>query len=183
MTRRRARTAGLPAVVLAGLVLGPRAGTLHAQQAEEPIVIDHADELRRLMEADSLTYLLTGNVRAHRADVRMRSQRATIYRASSIADFEQLIARTTFAPDSNEGYVDRTLGTCLVGPSELDCETKSYRVRIGDREANLDITRSDKLPGRDIGGEITGADGEVIYRAELLEVGNDAGSKSSVAAR
>ncbi len=102
---------------------------------------------------------------------------------ASVADFEALIARTTFAPDSNEGYLDRTLGTCLVGPSELDCETKSYRVRIGDREANLDITRSDKYPGRDIGGEITSADGEVIYRAELLEVGNDPESTPSVAAR
>jgi hypothetical protein len=102
---------------------------------------------------------------------------------ASIADFEALIARTTFAPDSNEGYLDRTLGTCLVGPSELDCETKSYRVRIGEREANLDITRSDKYPGRDIGGEITSADGEVIYRAELLEVGNDSEGKPSVATR
>jgi hypothetical protein len=102
---------------------------------------------------------------------------------ASIADYEGLIARTTFAPDSNEGYVDRTLGTCLVGPSELDCETKSYRVRIGEREANLDITRSDEVSGRDIGGEITGDDGEVIYRAELLEVGNEATEEPSVAAR
>jgi hypothetical protein len=103
--------------------------------------------------------------------------------AASVADFEQLIARTTFAPDSNEGYRDRTLGTCLVGPSELDCETKTYRVMIGEREASLDITRSDKYPGRDIGGEITTADGEVIYRAELLEVGNNAETTPSVAAR
>lgn len=102
---------------------------------------------------------------------------------ASVADLEQLIAKTTFAPDSNEGYVDRTLGTCLVGPSELDCETKSYRVTVGSREASLDITRSDKYPGRDIGGEITSADGEVIYRAELLEAGNDAAGEPSVASR
>ncbi|HVJ21774.1 MAG TPA: hypothetical protein VM686_40500 [Polyangiaceae bacterium] len=102
---------------------------------------------------------------------------------ASIADFEGLIARTTFAPDSNEGYKDRTLGTCLVGPSELDCETKTYRVMVGEREATLDITRSDKYPGRDIGGEITSADGEVIYRAELLETGNNTEAKPSVAAR
>lgn len=102
---------------------------------------------------------------------------------ASVADLEELIAKTTFAPDSNEGYVDRTLGTCLVGPSELDCETKSYRVTVGSREASLDITRSDKYPGRDIGGEITSADGEVIYRAELLEAGNDAAGEPSVASR
>jgi hypothetical protein len=100
---------------------------------------------------------------------------------ASIADFDGLIAKTTFVPDSNEGYVDRTLGTCLVGPSELDCETKSYRVMVGDREASLDITRSDKYPGRDIGGEITSADGEVIYRAELLEAGHETPAEPSVA--
>jgi len=99
----------------------------------------------------------------------------------SIADFDALIARTTFAPDSNEGYLDRTLATCLVGPSELDCETKSYRVMVGSREASLDITRSNKYPGRDIGGEITAADGEVIYRAELLEAGNEGSAEPSVA--
>ncbi|HEV8245827.1 MAG TPA: hypothetical protein VGP93_08660 [Polyangiaceae bacterium] len=102
---------------------------------------------------------------------------------ASIADFDALIAKTTFVPDSNEGYVDRTLGTCLVGPNELDCETKSYRVRIGDREANLDVTHSDKIPGRDIGGEITTPEGEVIYRAELMETGHDASGDSSFAAR
>jgi hypothetical protein len=101
----------------------------------------------------------------------------------SIADFDALIARTTFAPDSNEGYVDRTLATCLVGPSELDCETKSYRVMVGAREASLDITRSDKYPGRDIGGEITATDGEVIYRAELLEAGNESSDSGVASAR
>jgi hypothetical protein len=102
---------------------------------------------------------------------------------ASVADFDELIARTTVVPDTNEGYLDRTLGTCLVGPSELDCETKSYRVMVGNREANLDITRSGKYPGRDIGGEITTADGEVIYRAELLETGSGPVPDSSVASR
>ncbi|MGH7588140.1 MAG: hypothetical protein ACRELU_06075, partial [Gemmatimonadota bacterium] len=89
MIRRRPRAARLSVAVVAGLVFGSTAWPLHAQQAEEPIVVDHADELRRLVEADSLTYLLTGNVRAHRGDVRMRSQQATIYRRSSIADFQR----------------------------------------------------------------------------------------------
>ncbi len=102
---------------------------------------------------------------------------------TSRAEFEALIAKVTFVPDSNEGYVDRTLGTCLVGPSELDCETKSYRVMVGDREANLDITRSDRLPGRDLGGEITTDDGKIIYRAELLEAGHDESGDTSFAAR
>jgi hypothetical protein len=103
---------------------------------------------------------------------------------TSKSEFDALIAKTTFAPDSNEGYVDRTLGTCLVGPSELDCETKSYRVMVGEKEASLDITRTDKMPGRDVAGEITTPDGEVIYRAELLEVGNDRnGGDSSFATR
>jgi len=103
--------------------------------------------------------------------------------AATLADYEALMAKTAFVPDSNEGFLDRSVGTCLVGPSELDCETKSYRVMIGDREAKLDVTESKKYPGRDIAGEISTDDGDVIYRAELLETGQGQEAKDSVAAK
>jgi hypothetical protein len=102
---------------------------------------------------------------------------------ATLADYEALMAKTAFVPDSNEGFLDRSVGTCLVGPSELDCETKSYRVMIGDREAKLDVTESKKYPGRDIAGEISTEDGDVIYRAELLESGQGQAPKNSVASK
>ncbi len=101
----------------------------------------------------------------------------------TLADYESLMAKTALVPDSNEGFMTAKKGTCLVGPSELDCETKSYRVMIGEKSATLDVTQSEKFPGRDISGEISAEDGEVLYRAELLESGHEGSSESSFAAR
>jgi hypothetical protein len=101
----------------------------------------------------------------------------------TLADYESMMAKTALVPDSNEGFMAAKQGTCLVGPSELDCETKSYRVMIGEKSATLDVTQSEKYPGRDISGEISAEDGEVLYRAELLESGHEGGTDSSFAAR
>lgn len=91
----------------------------------------------------------------------------------TLADYEALLAASTVVPDENHGLEHARRSTCTVGPSELDCLTKSYRVRLGDREAALDISESAALPGRDLSGEITAADGSVIYRSSLVEYGND----------
>jgi len=91
----------------------------------------------------------------------------------TLADYEALLAAVTVIPDENEGYTTSSSGTCTVGPSELDCQTKHYRVRVGDREAELGITRSHAVPGGDVSGEITAADGTVIYRSSLIEYGSE----------
>jgi len=101
--------------------------------------------------------------------------------AGTIADYDALMASTSVVPDENVGLAATTRGTCTVGPAELDCETKSYRVRLGDKEANLGITASAALPGRDLAGEITAADGTVIFRSELIEQGTEAPSRDGVA--
>lgn len=89
-----------------------------------------------------------------------------------ISAYEAMLAQTVFSPDVNEELLEETARTCLVGPKELDCEVKQYRVFVGDQEAKLTVTESAALPGRDLGGEVTGVDGSVIYRAELVEAGN-----------
>jgi hypothetical protein len=97
----------------------------------------------------------------------------------SMKDYEALMASISVTPDANDGLQASTKGTCTVGPSELDCETKSYKIWLGDEEASLGITASAALPGHDLSGEITAADGTVVFRSELLEHGNDAESKDS----
>jgi hypothetical protein len=97
----------------------------------------------------------------------------------TLADYEALLAMTSVTPDSNEGLTASTQGTCTVGPSELDCETKSYRILLGDKEASMGITASAAIPALDLAGEITAADGTVIYRSELLERGNESESKDA----
>jgi hypothetical protein len=91
----------------------------------------------------------------------------------TVADFDALMASASVVPDTNDGLVANSSGTCMLGPAELDCETKSYKVMLGDREASLGVTQSAAVPGVDLAGEITAADGSVIYRSELVERGNE----------
>jgi hypothetical protein len=104
-------------------------------------------------------------------------------RGVSIETYQKLIERTSFAADSNDGMLTSTRGTCLVGPSELDCETKSYKVAVGDKVAILNVSRSSSVPGGDVAGDLIGSDGAVIYRSELVEIGNTASPKHGVASR
>jgi hypothetical protein len=99
----------------------------------------------------------------------------------SLAAFEALIAETLVVADSNEGRVSTEKITCLVGTDEHDCETTSYAVSIGGKKAVLKVTSSESLPDRDVSGEVTAADGTLIYRAEIIEAGNSESSADSVA--
>jgi hypothetical protein len=99
----------------------------------------------------------------------------------TLADYEAFMASASLAPDENLGFTASSKGTCMVGPSELDCETKNYRVMLGDEVASLGITGSRAVPGVDLAGEITTADGSVIYRSVLIERGNEAKTDDSFA--
>lgn len=96
-----------------------------------------------------------------------------VEKPGTVADFDALMASASVVPDTNDGLVANSSGTCMLGPAELDCETKSYKVMLGDREANLGVTQSAAVPGVDLAGEITAADGSIIYRSELVERGNE----------
>jgi hypothetical protein len=103
--------------------------------------------------------------------------------AEQLSAYDKMIDRTSFAADSNDGQVASAHGTCLVGPNELDCETKSYKVWVGEQQATLSVSRSDSVPNGDVSGDITSSDGTLIYRSELVEMGNTATSKLGVASR
>ena len=100
-----------------------------------------------------------------------------------VSVYEQLIERTSFAADENDGLVASQHNTCLVGPNELDCETKTYKVRVGEQVATLSLSHSNQIALGDVTGDITASDGTVIYRSELVEVGNAASAKRGVASR
>ena len=100
-----------------------------------------------------------------------------------LASYENLIERTSFAADSNEGLLASSHGTCLVGPSELECETKSYQVRVGDQPATLNVSHSESVASGDVTGDITTKDGTVIYRSELIEMGSAGTPRRGVASR
>jgi hypothetical protein len=88
---------------------------------------------------------------------------------STLLAFEQMLDKTVFAADSNQGLLEETEGTCLVGEEALDCEQKSYSVLVGEQVAVLKVAASKSVPGRDVSGELTSEDGKMLYRSELLE--------------
>ena len=100
-----------------------------------------------------------------------------------ISVYDQLIERTSFAADANDGMVASSHATCLVGPNELDCETKTYKVRVGDQSATLSVSHSNEVKSGDVTGDITADDGTLIYRSELVEMGNTGSPKNGVASR
>jgi hypothetical protein len=100
-----------------------------------------------------------------------------------IALYEQLIDRTSFAADVNEGVIEKGRTTCLVGPNELACDTKTYRVRVGEKVGTLTVSRSEELARGDVTGDLIADDGTVIYHSELLEAGNTASKPRGVASR
>jgi hypothetical protein len=87
----------------------------------------------------------------------------------SIADYEAMIDKTTFVPDTNEGKVAEKSETCLVGMNELSCDVASFEVNVANKAATLSVAHNEELR-RDISGEIVAVDGTLLYRAELIEM-------------
>ncbi|CAN5152565.1 hypothetical protein BH18GEM1_BH18GEM1_05460 [soil metagenome] len=100
-------------------------------QGDPPVFIDHANEIRRVMDGDSLTYFLQGNVRAHRGPIQMRSQRATIYRKSGVADFQQNVH---FWDRTTEIYADRVIYNEVTNVADA-----SGRVQLIDRGSGSQV--------------------------------------------
>jgi lipopolysaccharide export system protein LptA len=102
-----------------------------AQGQDAPVVLDYYDELNRVVEGDSLTYFLTGNVRAHRGPVHMRSQRAVVYRKSQVADFQ---INVHFWDETTELYADH-----LVYYEITDVAVATGSVQVIDRESGSQL--------------------------------------------
>ncbi|HEY4158552.1 MAG TPA: hypothetical protein VGM29_10665 [Polyangiaceae bacterium] len=140
-----------------------------------------------------IDYTLEDAARSQKLRVRLDPKTDSVVRVSQLTDageqpstldaYDKLMERTSFAADVNDGLLKSEHGTCLVGMSELACETKSYKVWVGDKEATLNVSHSEGVSGRDVAGDITASDGTLLYRAELLEVGSADAPKGDVASR
>jgi hypothetical protein len=86
--------------------------------------------------------------------------------------YEAMMSKTLLAADANE----ETLGTEdvkveLAGRARSAQKT-SYRVVVGKSTATMSITHSDDFAWGDLFGEIKTADGNVLYRVEVVEAGS-----------
>ncbi len=135
------RTREAAAVALGcAILLAPRAA---AAQDAGPLFIDHADELRRVVEADTLLYHLEGSVRARRGGLHMRSQRAIVNRTTGVADFTRDVH---FWDATTELYGDHVVYT-----EGTDVAIATGDVQVIDRESgsnvNADTVRYDRRLG------------------------------------
>jgi hypothetical protein len=100
---------------------------------------------------------------------------------TGIYEYDEMLTRTSFAADANQGRLDSKEETCLVGQKELRCQTTQYQVMVAGEPAILTVSTSEALPGRDLSGTITDQNGNLLYRAELVELNR--GSDTAVATR
>jgi len=121
--------------------------------------------------------VLEGNPAEHlRVKMTMQSERIVSVeriidgepQATEIAAFDQLMERTSFAPDRNDGLVARKSETCLIGDQELECQVSRFDVEVDGDLATLKVARHPSLL-RDLSGEVTAVDGTILYKADLLE--------------
>lgn len=122
------RETGLGIALAAVLVLP--AGRGWAQEGP-PLVIQHADQFERRIEQDTLFYDLTGNVRAHRGPLYMRSRRAVINRTSGVADFT---GDVHFWDATTELYADHVVYT-----EATDVAVATGDVQVIDRESGSNV--------------------------------------------
>ncbi len=145
--------------------------------AEQPLTLTEQVQAR---EGDAwvVDFSLTQGEQVERLRVRFDANGRAVSAAklagsretkASLAEYDALLARTVYAADVNDGLVSSTTQTCLVGEAALDCETKTYKVWVGERAATLSVVHSETFPDRDVSGELTEDGGKLLYRAELIE--------------
>lgn len=93
---------------------------------------------------------------------------------SDLKAYDAMMDRTVFAADQNVASLGKKAETCLVGKKELDCQKTRYKVLVGDKPATLSVETSKAVPGRAVAGELSTADGKLLYRAEIIDMGHGA---------
>lgn len=100
--------------------------------------------------------------------------------SAPIALYDAMMQKTMPDVDVNE----ETLGTeetaLNLGGNRVGGTTTRYKIRVGGKPATMSIFHADGFAWGDVAGEISGADGKAIYKAEVVEVGN---AKSATASR
>ena len=86
--------------------------------------------------------------------------------------YEAILAETSLAADENEAMLGSEDAMLDVGGAPLPVRKTSYRVRVGKKSATLRTVESEGFAWGDLGGEITAANGKVLYRAEVVELGH-----------
>lgn len=102
---------------------------------------------------------------------------------ATLEAYEKLMTRTTLSADQNEALVGTEDVTVDVGGAAVPAKRTTYRVRVGKKEATLRTLESAAFAWGDVGGEITAANGKVLYKAEVIEAGHGDAAKAAAMAK
>lgn len=94
--------------------------------------------------------------------------------------FESKLGATVAIADENEALLDETEGTLTVGVTALPVTRATYAVRIKGKKAKLETVTSKGFAWGDVGGTITGSDGKVFFKAELVDVSSPSARTASL---
>ena len=90
--------------------------------------------------------------------------------AFGVPAYEALLQKTVPAVQSNDGMLDAEPVVVDVAGKQVAATHTEYKVMIGGKPATMSVIEN-KAFG-DMGGEIATADGKVVYRARILEIGS-----------
>jgi len=105
-----------------------------------------------------------------------------VQRPFGVARYEQLMNEITLTADENLDVIDRSGVTVNVGSTTLPCTKTAYQVRVGKQNAVMETLSADGFAWGDVGGQIATPEGEILYKAEIVDMG-DALRSSHIAAQ
>jgi lipopolysaccharide export system protein LptA len=134
----------LAALVAVGALLAANRPAL-AQRGgpTERLVVEHAEQVQRLAQGDSVSYYLDGDVRARRGDLRLTAQHVVILDWLGIADFSRDVH--IWDPD-NELFADHVTYT-----DSTDVAVANGNVQIVDRESGSQLKSQQAVYDRPAG--------------------------------
>lgn len=105
-----------------------------------------------------------------------------VAKPTDVRAYDTMMKEIVLAADQNEAMLESEPTVVAVGDQTIDCTKTSYRVRVGKHTATLSTLTSEVFPWGDVGGEIASDNGEIIYRAELVALGNGDAAAAMLAA-
>jgi hypothetical protein len=87
------------------------------------------------------------------------------------AAYDAIMRDTAFAADENEGAIESARVKLDVQGRALDCTETRFRVKVHGRAGTMRTLELENSPWGEVGGDVTTADGTVLYRAEVVDVG------------
>jgi hypothetical protein len=89
------------------------------------------------------------------------------------AAYEAIMRDTVFVADENEGAIESAKVKLDVQGHALDGTETSFRVKVRGKAGTMRTIELENSPWGEVGGEVTTADGTLLYRAEVVDVGHE----------